>query len=303
MAGECTLSATTVSDNAPNADIVVEAERLLGAAVAADVPVRLVGGLAVRAHLPPGTMPVITREYKDIDLVTLKGRSRAVTAFMTEQGYEADRVFNTTNGHRRLLYYDVPHQRQVDVFVGAFEMCHAIPITERIELHPTAVPLAELLLTKMQIVELNAKDQSDIVTMLYHHEVGSGDDGVINAEPRRQALRRRLGPVADDQDEHRAHPPGAGRRRRRRRGQRRGGAAAGAAVGGDRGRAQVGPLEDAKPRGRQGALVRGARRGGLTRDRCLAPVLGARHLARSTGGSAARCRGRPGPPSSSGRGR
>ena len=107
-----------MSDIAPNADIVAEAERLLGAAVTADVPVRLVGGLAVRAHLPAGTTPVITREYKDIDLVTLKGRSRAVTAFMTEQGYEADRVFNTTNGHRRLLYYDVPHQRQVDVFVG-----------------------------------------------------------------------------------------------------------------------------------------------------------------------------------------
>ena len=181
MAGECTLSATTVSDTAPNADIVAEAERLLGAAVSADVPVRLVGGLAVRAHLPAGTAPVITREYKDIDLVTLKGKSRAVTAFMIEQGYEADRVFNTTNGHRRLLYYDVPHQRQVDVFVGAFEMCHAIPITERIDLHPTAVPLAELVLTKMQIVELNAKDQSDIVTMLFHHEVGAGDDGVINA--------------------------------------------------------------------------------------------------------------------------
>jgi len=109
-----------VSDPVPNADIVVEADRLLGAAAQADVPVRLVGGLAVRAHLPAGTMPVITREYKDIDLVTLKGKSRAVTTFMTEQGYEADRVFNTTNGHRRLLYYDVPHQRQVDVFVGSF---------------------------------------------------------------------------------------------------------------------------------------------------------------------------------------
>jgi hypothetical protein len=171
-----------VSDATPNADIVAEASRLLAAAQAADVPVRLVGGLAVRAHLPNGTEPVISREYKDIDLVTLKGRSKAVTQFMTEQGYEADRVFNTTNGHRRLLYYDVPHQRQVDVFVGAFEMCHAIPITERIELHPVAVPLAELLLTKMQIVELNAKDQSDIVTLLYHHDVGEGDDGVINAK-------------------------------------------------------------------------------------------------------------------------
>ncbi len=170
-----------MADTTPNADIVLEADRLLGAAGEADVPVRLVGGLAVRAHLPAGTEPVFVREYKDIDLVTLKGRGRAVSAFMTEQGYEADRVFNTTNGHRRLLYYDVPHQRQVDVFVGAFEMCHSIPITERIDLHPTAVPLAELMLTKMQIVELNAKDQSDIVTMLFHNEVGDGDDGMINA--------------------------------------------------------------------------------------------------------------------------
>jgi hypothetical protein len=171
-----------VADTTPNADIVLEADRLLGAAGQADVPVRLVGGLAVRAHLPAGTEPIIVREYKDIDLVTLKGRGRAVSAFMTEQGYEADRVFNTTNGHRRLLYYDVPHQRQVDVFVGAFEMCHSIPITDRIDIHPTAVPLAELMLTKMQIVELNAKDQSDIVTMLFHSEVGDGDDGMINAK-------------------------------------------------------------------------------------------------------------------------
>ena len=200
-----------MSDTTPNADIVAEASRLLEAAVAADVPVRLVGGLAVRAHLPEGTEPVISREYKDIDLVTLKGRSKAVTTFMTEQGYEADRVFNTTNGHRRLLYYDVPHQRQVDVFVGAFEMCHAIPITERIELHPAAVPLAELLLTKLQIVELNAQGP-----VRHHHHAlpprrGGGRRRRDQRQARRPVVRGRLGPVAHDQDERRAHPSGAGR--------------------------------------------------------------------------------------------
>ena len=135
---------------------------------------------------------------------------------------------------------------------GAFEMCHAIPITERIELHPTAVPLAELLLTKMQIVELNAKDQSDIVTLLYHHDVGEGDDGVINAKRVAAAVRRRLGPVADDEDEHRAHPSGAGRRRlppRSARSPSRGWSA----VGGDRGSAEVGRW---KMRNRVGDKVR-----------------------------------------------
>ena len=163
-----------MSDHAPLDDIVLEADRLLDAAAASDVPVRLVGGLAVRMHA--GGEPVIARTYKDIDLVTLKGRGKRVSEFMTGMGYQADRPFNATNGHRRLLYYDPPHGRQVDVFVGAFEMCHSIPITDRIELHPSAVPLAELLLTKMQIVELNAKDQADILTILYHHDVAE-DDG------------------------------------------------------------------------------------------------------------------------------
>jgi hypothetical protein len=166
----------------PDADIMTEANRLLEAANAADVPVRLIGGLAVRLHVPAGTEPIFEREYKDIDLVTLKGKSKVVTNFMISMGYEPDRVFNATNGHRRLLFYDVANSRQVDVFVGSFEMCHDIPITERIALATHSIPLAELLLTKMQIVELNAKDQTDIVTMLYHHDVASDDIEQINAD-------------------------------------------------------------------------------------------------------------------------
>jgi hypothetical protein len=186
-----------VTAERPLDDIVLEAQRLLGAAVAADVPVRLVGGLAVRAYA--GARPVIDRTYKDIDLVTLKGRSKRVGEFMAEMGYEADRVFNTTNGHRRLLFYDPPNARQVDVFVGSFEMCHVVPITDRITLHREAVPLAELFLTKSQIVELNAKDQSDILTILYHHDVAESDgDGAASlnaarvAPDQREVVRDRL---------------------------------------------------------------------------------------------------------------
>src|SRR4029077_2748772 len=110
--------------------------------------------------VPSGTEPIFEREYKDIDLVTLKGRSREVSRFMESMGYASDKIFNATNGHRRLLFYDVPNQRQVDVFVGSFEMCHEIPVTERIELATHGIPLAELLMTKMQIVQMNAKDQT-----------------------------------------------------------------------------------------------------------------------------------------------
>ena len=165
---------------APLPDIVEDARRLRTAAEAENIPVRLIGGVAVRLHTAD-PVPALTRPYKDIDLVTLRGSSRRVNQFMDAMGYERDTVFNATNGHRRLLYYDVGNERQVDVFVGTFEMCHRIPITDRIDLDHLTVPLAELLLTKMQVVELNEKDQRDIVALLHDHDVAEDDSDHINA--------------------------------------------------------------------------------------------------------------------------
>jgi hypothetical protein len=165
----------------PDAAILEEAQRVLLAAEEGGVTLRLLGGLAVRMHIPAGATPVFEREYKDIDLVTLKGQSARVRALMRNLGYQDDEAFNAMNGYRRLLFYDVAHSRQVDVFVGSFEMCHSIPISERIALATHSIPLAELLLTKMQVVEMNAKDVTDILTMLYHHEVACDDIERINA--------------------------------------------------------------------------------------------------------------------------
>jgi hypothetical protein len=170
------MSALQTSD-----DILEEGLRLVREGERRGVPLRLMGGLAVRAHAGGGPL-VIERAYKDIDLLTAKGKSRKVTELMEGLGYEANRMFNATNGHRRLLYYDRPRERQVDVFVGGFEMCHSLPLAERLETHATAIPLAELLLTKLQIVQLNAKDQADILTVLYHHDLGDGDAETIDAQ-------------------------------------------------------------------------------------------------------------------------
>jgi hypothetical protein len=164
----------------PLREIAEEARRVLSAAAQRDLPVRLIGGLAVYFHADP-LHPAFERPYKDIDLATVKGSSRKVAEMMTELGYEPAKEFNALNGHRRLLFYDVPHERQVDIFVGSFEMCHAIPISQRIALEPDTIPLAELLLTKLQVVELNNKDLTDIVALLHHHEVADHDQDAINA--------------------------------------------------------------------------------------------------------------------------
>jgi hypothetical protein len=169
-----------MSDN-PRRDLAEEANRLLAAAAECGLPLRLIGGLAVQQHAENGLDPRLRRDPKDIDFVTLKGKGVAAETLMKSMGYAPDVEFNQLNGHRRLLFYDRAHRRQVDIFVGAFEMAHIVPITKRIQLDSVSIPLAELILTKLQIVQLNEKDQRDIIAILYDHPIGASDANAINA--------------------------------------------------------------------------------------------------------------------------
>ena len=170
-----------MSAETPLQQILDEARRLASAALERDVPLRLVGGLAVRIRTDEAFHPGLSREYKDIDFVTLKGRNRQVARFFEDMGYEPQEQFNAMNGHERLLFHDLANQRQLDVFVGAFRMCHEIPISDRITQDPMTLPLAELLLTKLQIVNLNEKDLRDVIAILHHHDVSDHDGDTINS--------------------------------------------------------------------------------------------------------------------------
>lgn len=162
-------------------DVVDETVRLLAAAETARVTVRLLGGMAIVLHVGELLHPAFRREIRDIDLATPKREGRKVSEFLTDQGYEPNRTFNAMHGARRLLFYDEPNGRQVDVFVGSFEMCHQLPLEERLEIEPQTLPLAELVLTKLQIIKLNQKDAYDLYSLLLTHEVDDSDGETINA--------------------------------------------------------------------------------------------------------------------------
>jgi hypothetical protein len=157
-----------------------ETDRLLDAARESGVLIRLVGGLAVHRHAGGRLHPSLVREYRDIDLVTTGNEARNTGRFLEMMGYEANRRFNSMNAGSRLVFYDVAHERQIDVFVDGFEMCHKVPISNRITTDSETVPLAELLVTKLQIVHLTEKDLKDIWAIVYHHEVADHDKDAIN---------------------------------------------------------------------------------------------------------------------------
>jgi hypothetical protein len=161
------------------AEVGAEVLRMLGAAADAGVPLRAIGGVAVQLRTKGAVPSALTRTSRDIDVVTLKGQGVRVSEFLRDIGYQGNERFNTFN-ETRLIFFDLLHDRPVDVFVGEFRMCHRIPL-HRLELEATTPPLAELLLTKLQVVETNNKDLIDIYALLYAHEIGEVDGETINA--------------------------------------------------------------------------------------------------------------------------
>ena len=163
------------------ADVVAEAQRLLRRAEQADIPVRLIGGVAVRLHVAD-LPPAFRREVRDIDLVTRRNSARRLSELLEREGYEPDQTFNSLHGAHRMLFYDRVHERQLDVFVNGFKMCHVLPIVELLEEQPHTVTLADLLLTKLQIYALNLKDRHDAYALLLEHELGAGDSERVDVQ-------------------------------------------------------------------------------------------------------------------------
>ena len=163
-------------------NIIDEANRLMSEAQREHLHLRLIGWLAVRVHSSNLDLFNIQRIYPDIDFVADRHEQRRLSTFFSNMGYLPDKAFNTLNGGRRQIYYDTQIGRHIDIFVGDFEMCHKLPLRDRLGLHPVTLPLAELLLTKTQIVELNRKDALDLIALLLDNELGACDEGMINLE-------------------------------------------------------------------------------------------------------------------------
>lgn len=137
--------------------------------------VRLLGGMAIRQLLGDRLHPAFHRQVNDIDVMTTRKDARALEELLAARGWAPEQSFNALNGARRLLFHDPASVAQVDVFVDAFEMCHALPLTDRLDAPGPTLPATELLCTKLQIVALNAKDRSDLYALLLGCEVTDGD--------------------------------------------------------------------------------------------------------------------------------
>jgi hypothetical protein len=129
----------------------------------AGIGLKLLGGLAVRVICPD--FPPRLRAGQDIDFACLSKGRKNVVAYLERSGCQGDRRFNNLNGDRQ-MYFNAPSGRPIDVMVDRLTMCHTLDFRPSFGRLPHTVDVIDVLLSKLQIVELNEKDARDIMQLL-----------------------------------------------------------------------------------------------------------------------------------------
>jgi hypothetical protein len=166
---------STTAGTATESDILKEANRIISAAADNGITFRLLGGTAIAFRCPSSKRRGVARKYPDIDLVGYRKQSRQIRELFPKLGYSPHETFNALRGGSRLMFFDLPNERRVDIFLDSFDMCHKIDLKDRLTIDSLTLTMADLLATKLQIFKTNEKDFKDITAILLDHEVTDSD--------------------------------------------------------------------------------------------------------------------------------
>lgn len=159
-----------------------ELKAILKASEEAGILLRVIGSLAFQMHCPQYgyLQAAMGRAYTDIDFGAYSKQNKQISRLMSTLGYKENReVFIASEGDRAI--FDKPGTGlHVDVFYEKLDFCHAIFWKDRLEADSPTIPLTELLLEKMQIVQINEKDVVDTIMLLLEHPLGDVDKETIN---------------------------------------------------------------------------------------------------------------------------
>jgi len=172
-------------DTAERQKFEQELQRILETSANAGVTLRVIGSLAFQLHC--GTFgylqAALGRAYTDIDFAGYSNERKAVRALMSGLGYMENQEVTVVSEGMRMIFDNPASGLHVDVFFDKLDFCHEIWWKNgRLGADAPTLPLAELLLEKMQIVKINEKDIIDTIMLLLEHPLGDSDAETINIQ-------------------------------------------------------------------------------------------------------------------------
>jgi len=157
-----------------------EGKRILDTARDRGIVLRLLGALAIRTHCPEFSYihEKASRTLSDLDMAAYQKQGPEISRFFKDVGYKHSALAAIPGLKRAVFLGD--GELHVDIFYEGLEMCHDISFKDRLEVDYPTIPLAELLLEKMQIVQINEKDLIDTIMLLREHQISDNDKEAVN---------------------------------------------------------------------------------------------------------------------------
>lgn len=111
-----------------------------------------------------------------LDLAGLEKQSAHIAQILDSLGYQPETRFNLLQGEQRLRFTHPEKQLGVEVFLNTLVLYHRLPFTERLTLEDDTLPIADLLLWKLQYIEPDEATLEAIYILLKEYELGKSGE-------------------------------------------------------------------------------------------------------------------------------
>ena len=164
-------------------EFIINANRIVDEAQKQGAMLRLLGAVAFNIHCPTynSFQEKANRYFTDLDFAAYFNHNDPIRKVFEKLGFTEDREVAVVYARQRLVFDSMDSGLHIDIFFDKLDFCHPIPWARRLEVDSPTIPLAELLLEKMQIIQLNEKDVIDTLMLVCEHAMNNGDRETINS--------------------------------------------------------------------------------------------------------------------------
>lgn len=149
-----------------------------------DVTIRVIGSIAFRIQCPDYKyMEYENQRYlTDIDFIAYSNEIVQVQDMFFDMDWDENMNVLRLFGDKRRIFYHPTQPIHSDIFIDKLRFCHEIDFRDRLEIDYPTISLVDLLLEKLQIVEINKKDLVDTMMLLRQYPISEdgNNDNHIN---------------------------------------------------------------------------------------------------------------------------
>lgn len=169
----------------PETELVLsEANRIMNLLKPSETSLRLMGACAVMITTPTYRQlyESLDRQLSDLDFAAFSKEARKIEPILKDFGYFQDRRIIAFHEAQRNFYFNEEKHMKLDIFFDRLAMCHTIEFKDRLHLTFPTIPPSDILLEKMQIVQIAEKDLKDTTVLFLAHQLSENDDKQINVK-------------------------------------------------------------------------------------------------------------------------